>query len=129
MLPPFENTTAATAMMPTPIQIAHQSSLRNNSFQADAPSTELRGARTTDSVTVNSSDPLADHHRPFADCVPIAAGHDRLPIGYEVACTQGERPLHAKCALVEANCALDREIRSEERRVGKECRSRWSPYH
>ena len=25
---------------------------------------------------------------------------------------------------VEENCA-----RSEERRVGKECRSRWSPYH
>jgi len=23
----------------------------------------------------------------------------------------------------------DAEIRSEERRVGKECRSRWSPYH
>src|SRR2546430_11545323 len=23
----------------------------------------------------------------------------------------------------------DREYRSEERRVGKECRSRWSPYH
>ena len=22
-----------------------------------------------------------------------------------------------------------REYRSEERRVGKECRSRWSPYH
>src|SRR3712207_9412130 len=25
--------------------------------------------------------------------------------------------------------ALDAGIRSEERRVGKECRSRWSPYH
>ena len=25
--------------------------------------------------------------------------------------------------------ALAPEIRSEERRVGKECRSRWSPYH
>ena len=24
---------------------------------------------------------------------------------------------------------LDRAVRSEERRVGKECRSRWSPYH
>src|SRR5688572_29791851 len=24
---------------------------------------------------------------------------------------------------------FDRTIRSEERRVGKECRSRWSPYH
>ena len=23
----------------------------------------------------------------------------------------------------------DIDIRSEERRVGKECRSRWSPYH
>src|SRR5256885_15558894 len=28
-----------------------------------------------------------------------------------------------------AGGALLREIRSEERRVGKECRSRWSPYH
>ena len=25
--------------------------------------------------------------------------------------------------------ALEATIRSEERRVGKECRSRWSPYH
>ena len=24
---------------------------------------------------------------------------------------------------------LGSQIRSEERRVGKECRSRWSPYH
>ena len=24
---------------------------------------------------------------------------------------------------------IDSDIRSEERRVGKECRSRWSPYH
>ena len=24
---------------------------------------------------------------------------------------------------------LDPDVRSEERRVGKECRSRWSPYH
>ena len=24
---------------------------------------------------------------------------------------------------------VERELRSEERRVGKECRSRWSPYH
>ena len=26
-------------------------------------------------------------------------------------------------------CKKECEIRSEERRVGKECRSRWSPYH
>src|SRR2546426_2297908 len=26
-------------------------------------------------------------------------------------------------------CAMVGAVRSEERRVGKECRSRWSPYH
>src|SRR5579859_1503226 len=30
---------------------------------------------------------------------------------------------------VDASCAISRQTRSEERRVGKECRSRWSPYH
>ena len=24
---------------------------------------------------------------------------------------------------------INKDVRSEERRVGKECRSRWSPYH
>ena len=32
-------------------------------------------------------------------------------------------------APVLALMAFSVEIRSEERRVGKECRSRWSPYH
>src|SRR5471032_679691 len=40
------------------------------------------------------------------------------PRPYQDALTRG------KASLV----ALDRQIRSEERRVGKECRSRWSPY-
>src|SRR5206468_8924663 len=34
--------------------------------------------------------------------------------------------------IVQAHSPIDRDIllgRSEERRVGKECRSRWSPYH
>jgi len=29
----------------------------------------------------------------------------------------------------EAPVSIRVEVRSEERRVGKECRSRWSPYH
>ena len=36
--------------------------------------------------------------------------------------TYTETPPSAKCEYAEI-------IRSEERRVGKECRSRWSPYH
>ena len=31
--------------------------------------------------------------------------------------------------LTGALFALETQLRSEERRVGKECRSRWSPYH
>ena len=32
-------------------------------------------------------------------------------------------------ANTRAYCIMDADTRSEERRVGKECRSRWSPYH
>ena len=43
-----------------------------------------------------------------------------------------EKPPEPHCALTweHARAALERDsARSEERRVGKECRSRWSPYH
>src|SRR3712207_9219331 len=33
------------------------------------------------------------------------------------------------CAMTLLVSSTTRRIRSEERRVGKECRSRWSPYH
>ena len=42
------------------------------------------------------------------------------------------RSLSIKCglAITSLTTMLERmENRSEERRVGKECRSRWSPYH
>src|SRR3712207_9111553 len=32
-------------------------------------------------------------------------------------------------SMVNSASGADPEVRSEERRVGKECRSRWSPYH
>ena len=32
-------------------------------------------------------------------------------------------------AAAMTGCINDSDVRSEERRVGKECRSRWSPYH
>ena len=33
------------------------------------------------------------------------------------------------CSQVGMNTTVAINMRSEERRVGKECRSRWSPYH
>src|SRR5947199_46408 len=51
--------------------------------------------------------------------------------------TDGEYYYYAKgsssyffgVVVVEANTSVKINLRSEERRVGKECRSRWSPYH
>src|SRR2546425_7376835 len=40
-----------------------------------------------------------------------------------------ERIFQSRCSLHYMAAALPEEKRSEERRVGKECRSRWSPYH
>ena len=53
-------------------------------------------------------------------CEPFSSGGPRLrqvAIGAEVA-----RWAHAQHIIRDTT-------RSEERRVGKECRSRWSPYH
>ena len=44
--------------------------------------------------------------------------------------TENRRPLsYAYVAITLDNSDHQLAIRSEERRVGKECRSRWSPYH
>ena len=37
--------------------------------------------------------------------------------------------LIARAKELLADGTVTRVLRSEERRVGKECRSRWSPYH
>ena len=53
---------------------------------------------------------VTDHHRPddrLPDCPTVNPLLNGYPFGY--LCGAG--------------------VRSEERRVGKECRSRWSPYH
>ena len=44
--------------------------------------------------------------------------------GLMVVCAVAEGQLSLLPAL-----AIGAVLRSEERRVGKECRSRWSPYH
>src|SRR3990167_9120433 len=52
-----------------------------------------------------------------------------LPAPARAAAQRGaieERPRHVD-EIIRALCRIT--IRSEERRVGKECRSRWSPYH
>ena len=47
-----------------------------------------------------------------------------LEVVLEILGDHGVDDIHLIAAL-----AVHRRMRSEERRVGKECRSRWSPYH
>src|SRR5215813_2733067 len=61
-------------------------------------------------------------------CRPLA-GHRRMPLGRRLLWTIAS-PVGSQYAprLLATRCGGVAE-RSEERRVGKECRSRWSPYH
>src|SRR5256886_6327574 len=45
-----------------------------------------------------------------------------------LVCSRHARPADAPSGVEFVNDAIG-PLRSEERRVGKECRSRWSPYH
>ena len=70
----------------------------------------------------------------------ISASH-HLSLSYESKCTRihghnwkitvfcKARELNADGMVVDFTLIKQKIKRSEERRVGKECRSRWSPYH
>src|SRR2546426_12309708 len=52
-----------------------------------------------------------------------------LPYSSTMAAEDAEKAESAARSATVLVDAIARELRSEERRVGKECRSRWSPYH
>ena len=63
---------------------------------------------------------------PFG-CGSFFQGDDHITQGYFWFLPHGEHFVITKCDFY---FLKDTErSRSEERRVGKECRSRWSPYH
>src|SRR5258708_36018805 len=69
---------------------------------------------------------LADieHHLGRAEDVPGIAEGDSDAVAH------GHGPLIVDAdELADGLLGVTRGVRSEERRVGKECRSRWSPYH
>ena len=52
-----------------------------------------------------------------------------VPIHARITINGKQTQFNTKLEVLETNWKSGRAIRSEERRVGKECRSRWSPYH
>src|SRR5260370_19223625 len=55
----------------------------------------------------------------------LTVARDLLPYGYQVVVYDGDPKAGG---MIRTQIPRFR-LRSEERRVGKECRSRWSPYH
>ena len=58
--------------------------------------------------------------------------HEMADLGFQSIELEGIGEAHLKTVYKhrkEIKQALEDRGRSEERRVGKECRSRWSPYH
>src|SRR3989440_2958862 len=89
---------------------------------ADAAPQALHEAASAGWVGVISAEP----HPPY----------DRPPLSKGLWKGEPEAKIWRKTAATGATLHLGRRItaidprgRSEERRVGKECRSRWSPYH
>ena len=64
----------------------------------------------------------------MAATAPVMAAESESTDGFNLNLCIASEPQSIDPAL---NTAMDGSVmcRSEERRVGKECRSRWSPYH
>src|SRR5256885_13199164 len=71
-----------------------------------APYSKLQSSRETRNASIMR----------FAECIPPRFSRAKR-VAKDFVCLAGSAAL--RC----------RQLRSEERRVGKECRSRWSPYH
>src|SRR3712207_9475209 len=63
--------------------------------------------------------PVTTSTLPVGSIRMLAASQPPAPYDSEPSTRDGARP----------HISVNVEMRSEERRVGKECRSRWSPYH
>src|SRR2546430_3403766 len=59
----------------------------------------------------------------------VSQGSPILVLESSQAEKKPEAPKAPPAPAAAPSAAADLECRSEERRVGKECRSRWSPYH
>src|SRR2546428_290797 len=74
----------------------------------------------------------AEPGRGLVDCAVGRTDQGAAVLGEEVVRPEVERRADVRAPVevgVVAAVEVDDEPRSEERRVGKECRSRWSPYH
>src|SRR5258706_14923154 len=94
--------------------------------------TKKLSARSWISRSVESRKKLSGEAKPISpkrkESVTPAASGVKL---HQARCSGQKRPFEFLDTTVAPNLPWKQDLngRSEERRVGKECRSRWSPYH
>ena len=94
--------------------------------------------RSITTLNINGLIAPTKRHR-LAECIQkqdmyiccLRETHFRPRDTYRLKVKGRKKIFHANGDLKKAGAAIliSDKIRSEERRVGKECRSRWSPYH
>src|SRR2546427_10453623 len=92
-----------------------------------------QGIVLTELIQIEPHDAITRHHDVL--CRKIAMGRPGYPLSEGVAALPdadqeiGEEAFALGKDLDQLRRPTRQRMRSEERRVGKECRSRWSPYH
>src|SRR6266542_4921650 len=90
---------------------------------------ELAPCRVTDNVCAVDDSPLPVPGPADPRTTVSNARHKRVPADPPVGVTVTVRNAHDDVSRTVDCTTRISDPRSEERRVGKECRSRWSPYH
>ena len=98
----------------------------NEADQKSRRKTVRAGAANTTSTPEAAASPagIATAPAPFAAATGLSRGEATLALCSRLSAEGSTTPIFHG-----SNPVGDALIRSEERRVGKECRSRWSPYH
>ena len=145
--------------MPYPIALAHKLALQLTKVRKDGTLTYLRPDGKTQVTAEYNEDGsvkrldavvLSTQHDPevsqeqihedikkyvFDEIIPAELVDDETkffvnPTGrFVIGGPHGDSGLTGRKIIVDTYGGMARHGRSEERRVGKECRSRWSPYH
>src|SRR3712207_6054962 len=122
-----QNTLGVTSWLATPTELIRA---QIDAVATDLPPAAVKSGMLADAAVVGEvARGIREHGLPHyvLDPVMVATSGDLLLERSAVQAIAAE--LVPLAALVTPNLDEAELLRSEERRVGKECRSRWSPYH
>src|SRR5712691_9794162 len=88
-----------------------------NSFEFQRQTTLSQAVNTPKAACVTSGHSSQSFVSFFRTAVQCDFNGKRRPVAQVISSSVADQ------------CSISKQRRSEERRVGKECRSRWSPYH